>query len=179
MLHYAQKTLAPLAPLRRQLDELARLVARLSDAQYTLCPVGEFACSVGAQVRHCLDHVAAFTRAMSSGMLNYDERRRGTDVETDRAAAQAALRELDGALVRWMGVGADRRVRLYALLSDDGQTIEIGSNVGREVLFVQSHTTHHNAIIAAMVRTMGLPLDDNFGVAPATANYRKALACVR
>ncbi len=45
------------------------------------------------------------------------------------------------------------------------------SSVGRELRFLASHTVHHYALIAALLRQRGVDPGESFGVAPATAAH--------
>src|SRR5262245_58440069 len=74
------------------LEQLHELVDALTDAQYTQAPVGTITSSVGAHVRHCLDHVRELVRGMTSGYMNFDQRDRGTGIETSR---KLAMREIE------------------------------------------------------------------------------------
>ena len=154
-----------------KLRELGALLAAMTDEQYTRSPVGVFACSMGAQVRHVLDHVDAFVRAVDGGRVDYDHRERGTDVETARTAA---IRETDHLLDALDGLdpasfGQPRT--LSVLLDHRAEPVEVETSVGRELAFVLSHTIHHQAMIAAMARTMDVPVPDRFGFAPATVAH--------
>ena len=48
------------------------------------------------------------------------------------------------------------------------------SSIGRELGFLLSHTIHHCALIAVMMRLRGLATPPGFGVAPATMRHRDA-----
>src|SRR6516164_8962033 len=74
-------------PLVGVLRQTAALLGSLTDEQYALKPVGVVPSSVGGHVRHCLDHIDAILRGSGDGLLDYDRRERGTDVELSRAAA--------------------------------------------------------------------------------------------
>ncbi len=47
------------------------------------------------------------------------------------------------------------------------------SSVERELQFLRSHTVHHFALIAVILRLSGLEPGEEFGVAPSTLRYRK------
>src|SRR4051812_42637413 len=81
-------------PLAALLQQLADVVAHLRTDQYRQNPVGVVTSSVGGHVRHCLDHVRALIDSLESGELDYDNRRRGTDIETSTAAACDAIGDL-------------------------------------------------------------------------------------
>jgi uncharacterized damage-inducible protein DinB len=161
------------------LDELAEVIERLSDDAYARKPVGVMPSSVGGHVRHSLDHVRALLAAADTGQLNFDHRDRGTAVESCRTTAMAEIAVLRAGLMNLHADLADRPVRLRCLVSADLPAMELDSTWGREAAYVVSHTIHHNAIIAAMVKTLGAWLPDRFGYAPSTTAYQRQLACAQ
>ena len=162
---------SPAEPLATLLTELAAVIGQLSDEQYTQKPVGVMPSSVGGHVRHCLDHVAALLLARASRSLDYDHRERGTPVEHDRRAAIAAIEAQIMALDGWHDSDLAFRLCLSVLLTSDGEPIQVDSSLGRELAYTLSHTIHHNAIIGAMVKTLGGSLPERFGYAPATIRH--------
>lgn len=166
-----------IAPVLRDLAELASLIKRLDDASYQMKPVGLFSSSVGEHLRHCLDHIDALLRAIDSNRICYDNRRRGTSVETSRSAALSTIEELRARARSLPLVDLNRPLLLTALLSKSGPTLDVETSLGRELLFVVSHTTHHNAIIGAMAKTLGASIPDDFGVAASTSAFREETQC--
>ena len=57
-------------------------------------------------------------------------------------------------------------------LLDQQASEPVVSTVYRELLFLQSHTMHHYAIIGAMTRSFGAQPADDFGVAIATRTHQ-------
>lgn len=171
-----RRTVQPLAQLLRQLGEV---ISGLSDAQYTLKPVGNVDGSIGGHVRHCLDHVRAVIGALDSGAIDYDKRRRGTAVETSRCCGLAEIDELVAEITALLPDAMDRTLSMSVMMSSGEAPIEVTTTVGREMAFVLSHTVHHNALIAAMVRTLGGTLPERFGYAPATVRHLEQGACAR
>lgn len=167
------------AALTATLEQLADLVAGLTDEQYTRRPGGALASSVGGHVRHDLDHLAALLAALPGGELDYDRRARGTPVETDRAAALAEVRRLVAALADLTDADLDEPLALTALVSPDLPPVGVATTVGRELAFVLSHTVHHNALVAVIVAAVGAAVPPGFGYAPATVAHRRAAACAR
>jgi uncharacterized damage-inducible protein DinB len=154
--------------LVRLLEELAVVIDVLSDEQYVQKPVGVMPSSVGGHVRHWLDHVAALRASVDDGWLNYDHRRRGTPIETDRSAAMESIAYLSAALRELTPDCLDRAIEVEILLTADGMPQAFDSLIGRELAYVVSHSVHHNAIIGAMVRTLGGTVPPRFGYAPST-----------
>jgi len=163
-----QPLAAQLGPLMAILQQLIEVIEPLSDAEYTRDGVGELPGTIGGHVRHCLDHVSALLHGASEGVIDYDTRRRGTDVETSRLAAIALMRQQIRELAELPVEALDRPIDLNVMLNADGDAIAARSTVGREVAFVLSHTIHHNAIVGAMIRTLGGRVEARFGYAPST-----------
>ncbi len=173
----------PWGVLATDLARLAALIARLDDAAFRAAPVGAFESSIGHHVRHCLDHVHALLVAAEfpaeDTALDYDDRRRGTQAETDRAAALTLLSSLQRRALSMRGSDPLRPLRVRVLLTRSGLTAEVQTSLGRELTFVLGHATHHHAIIAAMARTMGVEVPADFGVAASTAAFREKGRCDR
>jgi uncharacterized damage-inducible protein DinB len=171
----------PAAPLASLLAELADVLALLTDAQYVQKPVGVIPSSVGGHVRHCLDHVKALLCGVDTGRVDYDRRDRATTIETDRRAALESIRQYASALVELESEAGNLPVRVSVLMTSDGAPAEVRSSVGRELAYVLSHTIHHNALLAAMVRTLGGTPPERFGYAPSTIRQARSAraACAR
>lgn len=167
----------PWSAIRALLRELAEVVAGLSDSQYGACESSGGG-AIGGHVRHCLDHVTLLLDGMESGIVDYDRRQRGTDVERNRHAAFDAISRLGQRLDSYVGRSLTRTLRVRAILDDSGPAIEAISTLGRELMFVLSHTIHHNAMIAAAAKRLGGSVPQYFGYAPATVAYHKGL-CAR
>lgn len=164
----------PLVELMRQLSEL---LDGLSDAGYVAKPVGPIESSIGAHVRHCLDHVRTLATAGGASQgpceLDYDTRARNTRIETDRTVALEEIAGLQRQLAAMPRSCEHKSVDLKVLMTSDGEPMAVKSTVAREAAFVLSHTIHHNAIIGAMVKLLGGKLPDRFGYAPATIKALK------
>ena len=169
----------PFVQLGVALCQLAELLSVTSDEQYIQKPVGVIPSSLGGHVRHCLDHFEALCSGAATGAMDYDERARGTMVETDRSAALQSIRRLQDRLATLDASMLTRTVRVTSMLAGDGTSIETLSSLGRELAFVLSHTVHHNALVAAMCKTLGIPIPERFGYAPSTVAHLDGTACVR
>jgi uncharacterized damage-inducible protein DinB len=169
----------PFAQLGAALRQLGGLLAQVSDGQYVQKPVGVIPSSLGGQVRHCLDHFDALLLGALGGTVNYDDRERGTAIETCRPAALSAIQRLQLRLTLLNSSMVTTAVRVKAMLASDGPPIEIQSTLGRELAFVLSHTVHHNALVAAMCKTLGIPIPERFGYAPSTVAHLDGTACAR
>jgi uncharacterized damage-inducible protein DinB len=154
--------------ISRQLDDIAAIVMSIDDATYVARPIAEVSGSIGEHVRHCLDHIGALVAAGASKPLSYDRRGRGTAVERDPAEALRLIMRLKSAVDRWGERAMDEPLCVLSMLTVAGDTVTGWSTLGRELAFVNSHTIHHEAMIAVLLSLAGLDIPDRLGLAPAT-----------
>jgi len=167
------------AALLRLMDQLERVIRTLPAGGYTRAPGKLPGSSIGGHVRHCLDHVEAFLTAVSSGTLDYDRRRRGTPDESDPVVALDRLKELEDRMLSLPPVVLRWRVKVRSMLSPEEEPVELESTLSRELAYVVSHTTHHNAIIAFLAAEAGGVTPRHFGYAPSTIAATRRGACAR
>jgi uncharacterized damage-inducible protein DinB len=72
-----------------------------------------------------------------------------------------------------------RPLSISVTMSSGDAQLDVRSSVGRELAYVLSHTIHHNAIVNAMVRTLGGWVPDRFGYALSTVRHLEKTACAR
>ena len=130
--------------------------------------------SVGAHIRHILDRFQCFFAGLQDGCIDYDARKRDKLIENNLDAASFALasvtrriRELD--LENSQGATITVHESVYHL----GPTVSIPSTVERELMGLITHSIHHLAIIALIVKSFGYDMDDDFGKAPSTIVYER------
>ena len=162
---------SPVGPLRERLGELMRLVMTVPDEVYA-ARTARTSGTVGAHVRHVLDHISALLGTRPSGVLCYDHRARGTAVETMPSAAVREMMRLDAALERWSARRLDEPVAVESVVARSGESATSWSTLGRELAFVLNHTIHHQAMIALQLEGLGHELPDaRFGYAPSTPTH--------
>lgn len=147
------------------------LVHTLDDGQYAAAEANRS--SVGAHLRHVIDCYRCFLRGLERGEIDYDARQRDPRLETERSVAESVLHELIDAFEA-LGdetCGRPLRVKVDAAAWCDDDPWH-GSTVGRELQFLLSHTVHHYALIALLLRTRGVEPDPSFGVAPSTLEHQ-------
>ncbi len=153
------------------------LLAEISDETYVRKVTVAFNASIGGHYRHCLDHFNTLLEAAASGDLNYDHRERGTLVEKDRFAALNATRELRAGFEKWNPDFLARHLNVTCQTSCSTNGSQVSSStIGREVMYAVAHAVHHYALIGVMVGIMGLPLPNDFGVAPSTLKHQAQTA---
>jgi uncharacterized damage-inducible protein DinB len=170
---------APVQPLASLLQQMRSMIEQMGDEAYTMPAPGRSSGGVGGHVRHCLDHVNALVHATRTGIVEYDRRRRGTDMETCRAAAVQQIAELIARLAALDEAMLDEPLLVETQIDPAGAMILTRSTVCREVAFVISHTIHHNAIVAQLLAGHPVSLDARFGLAPATPVDAQVPVCAR
>lgn len=150
----------------RCLESLAALVRRLDDADYRR-PVPPCEAGIGCHVRHVLDHYDALIDGIGSGRIDYDARDRDPATECNPAVALARIDSLRSAVRALAGRPGDTAVRVCLDCGTGGRK-PAASTLSRELQFLVSHTVHHDALIAAAARALGVPTEPGYGIAPST-----------
>jgi len=155
------------------LADLAGLVDQLSKPAYTAASDPLYGSSIGQQVRHVIEHGEAAIAA-AAGEVDYHSRTRDPDTERDPATASHRLTRLMRDL-RELGKDgvADGAVQVRHAVDTEKGTEETAfpSSIGRELMFLQSHTIHHMAVIGIMAHLHGVEVPHGFGVAPSTRRH--------
>lgn len=131
----------------------------------------EFSATVGPHLRHVIEHYQLLLSGVEAGWVDYECRTRGGSVESDPAAALAALAEIETALThRPLPLGAPLKAEFAVGVAGQGQMVA-QSSLGRELQFVGLHAIHHYAFVALALKTANIALPDGFGIAPGTRRY--------
>ena len=164
------------------------ILERLDDSQYLILPApfaqreGGSRGGIGGHVRHILDHYDSLLEGLASARVDYGRRGRDRTLEEERSKALAKMREVNERL-RQVDLAADRplTVALDSAQSPAGAALRwMPSSFARELQFLASHTVHHYAIIAIILRLLGIDPGHDFGVAPSTLEFERGnSACAR
>lgn len=159
------------------LNTASNLLSGLSANQYTQIHQPYFESSLGKHVRHTLDHYLCFKRDLDNCFIDYDQRQRDCQLETDKDYAISVIEGLQSFLISLKDqVKATQPLQIVMcndVLFPAGEVTE--SSVGRELQFLQAHSVHHYALMAAMIRLSGESVDQYFGVAPSTIVHEKTV----
>ena len=158
------------------------LIERLTDRQYAEAPESFSRGGVGAHFRHIVDHYDCFLAGLDRGRIDYDARHRDPRIQSDRCFAQAKIEAICARIATLDGRLATAPIEATLLCGEPAGSIPTWSatSVTRELQFLASHTVHHYAVIAAMLRPQGVEPGKDFGVAPSTREYERGnAACAR
>lgn len=152
-----------------QCNQLLKLIS-----QDVFVDVSQGTSSVGAHVRHILDRFHCFFAGLQDGCIDYDARKRDKSIENSLDAATFALasvtrrvKKLDLTLI------SGRPITVRESVHHQGPVVSIPSTVDRELMGLVTHSIHHLAIIALIVKSFGYQMDDDFGKAPSTIVYER------
>ena len=154
----------------RYLDQAAALLLRLDAETLTHRGPGFESGPVGTQLRHVIDAFACFLKGWPGRHVNYDARERDERIESDPAHAARRLAAIRHGLE---SMSASDGAEPLTVTMDDPRDLPAAapSSLARELQFLTSHTIHHFAVIALILRAMGVEVDREFGVAPSTLRY--------
>lgn len=156
-----------LKSIRYSLDELMDLLGQLSDQDYVKpCPALSDA-TIGEHIRHILEMFICLENGYDSGVLNYDNRERNNQIQTETTFAKQIVADVKS------GLKSENKI-IYLEQIIDGLSLRIQSNYYRELLYNLEHCIHHQALIkVAVLPIENISINENFGVARSTIAYKR------
>ncbi len=175
-MHASHAVAAATGPNCALLRQTIELVASLGAERYTRRVPVAFNASIGAHVRHVVDHYRSLLAGLGGDRpVDYESRARDPALEQDPAQACAALAEIERVLA---GLGRSPPPHPLAYATETWPRGQAPTSLVRELEFLLSHTVHHCALVAVMCRLQGHATAPGFGVAPSTLRHEHAsLAC--
>ena len=157
------------------LQQAKNFLNSVSDDAYTKVVKPFFISSSGEHVRHIIDHFMALMNAYESGVVDYDKRKRGSKLETDKSLALLQVNEIE----KWLHSLDENMLEQVLMIKtevsiSEALVTEVSSTFARELVFAASHAVHHYSSIAIAIQMQDLALDKSFGIAPATASYLRS-----
>ena len=136
-----------------------------------------FSASVGGHYRHVLDHFLCLAAGMASGIVDYDQRDRSRELETNRLYAERMTEMLAQSLRTLTANELDEPCQIaYTVGYSGAGKQDIPSTFARELAFCVSHAVHHFAIIRLICAQLNIATTPELGIAPSTLKYRLAQA---
>ena len=156
--------------ITNSLNELIDLLHQLSKKDYSN-PCAELSnASIGEHTRHIIEMFQCLENQYDLGIVNYDNRDRNGLIQTDMNYAIHHILEIKNNLEK-----ENKNIDLQQMI--DGEEIRIQSNYYRELLYNLEHCIHHQALIkVAILKCENITVDENFGVARSTIEYRNQCA---
>lgn len=161
--------------LKQQLNtvfqQLADAIGRISDEHYCYpCNFLE-GNSIGAHTRHIIELYQELVRGYKNGVVDYDQRSRNHQIQTQRRTALNILQDI----IQTLPQENHSIIVLAPSIHAGAEAQPIGSTYDRELLYQIEHTIHHMALIRVAFKELGIgPLPEDFGVAPSTMAFRSS-----
>jgi hypothetical protein len=153
--------------INNSLDELTELLRQLSDEEYSEPCFELSGSSIGEHTRHIVEMFQCLNRNYDYGIINYDKRDRNLLIQTDTKYAIQMILDIKSSIQK-----ENKDLEIQQLI--DGDAIQIQTNYYRELLYNLEHCIHHQALIkVAILKCENVTVDENFGVARSTIEYRK------
>lgn len=153
--------------IRHTLEELKDLLNQLSNEDFALPILYLGNSSVGEHTRHIIEMFQCLLNSYESGLLNYDDRKRNSLIQTD---TNFAIQSIDD-IIKSIEI-ENKSIVLNQIFYENNVSIE--TNYFRELLYNLEHCIHHQALIKVAVFQLGdIQLTETFGIAASTIEYRK------
>lgn len=159
-----------IASLTKTLNELLDLLSQISDTDYS-CPCHQLSnATIGEHTRHIIEMFQCLENQYKNGIVNYDIRKRDYLIQTNTDFAQKCILQILNQIEK-----PNKSLQLQQII--DGEELLIDTNYNRELLYNLEHCIHHQALIkVAVIQSETIKIDENFGVARSTIEYRKQCA---
>lgn len=157
------------------LDQLASLLENLTNDEYSKTLTVLHDHSIGQHIRHTLEFYTCLLNGSPLGFVNYDERERDLFLESNTLEALTTIKALKEAINQ---IGENQELNLVRQAYDQSSdhTVEVGTNLYRELIYNIEHAVHHMALIKIGLKEIkpDIKLPSDFGVASSTAKYRES-----
>lgn len=154
----------------KTLNELSDLLSQLSEDDYC-CPCHDLSnATIGEHTRHIIEMFQCLENQYEIGIVNYDNRKRDYTIQTKTTFAKECIATILNQVDK-----ENKELQIQQIV--DGEELLIQSNYQRELLYNLEHCIHHQALIkVAIIQSNSIEIDENFGVARSTIEYRKQCA---
>jgi hypothetical protein len=159
--------------IQQVFGQLNDVLHRLSDEQYVAPCERLLNATIGQHVRHIIELVRCLEKGYYTGIINYDKRERSQLIQTDRKLARKILSGIYTSVLK-----PDKTLLLEASYGEETEeTLLIGTNYYREMVYNLEHAVHHMALIRIGINEVSnIHLSADFGVAASTIKYKRACA---
>jgi len=153
--------------------QISESLEQLTCEQYSKPSKILFGATIGQHVRHIIELFICLDNGYSTGIVNYDKRKRDYAIETDKNFAGSLLKSI------YLTLDKENKDLVLETSFDEhsNQSINIKTNYYREIAYNLEHTVHHMALIrVGITEVSNIEVPNSFGVASSTIKYRQACA---
>jgi hypothetical protein len=153
--------------------QISESLEQLTCEQYCKPSKILFGATIGQHVRHIIELFICLDNGYSTGIVNYEKRKRDYAIETDKNFAGSLLKSI------YLTLDKDNKDLVLETGFDEhsDECIDIKTNYYREIVYNLEHTVHHMALIrVGITEVSNIEVPNSFGVASSTIKYRQACA---
>lgn len=148
------------------LTELSKLLQQLNSEEYTKQHFELSNATIGEHTRHIIEMYQCLIINYETGIINYDLRKRDFDLQTK---VEVVILEIESLLNK---IDLQNKT-MFIVQGKTETTLAIETNYFRELLYNLEHSIHHQALIkVALLKFPHVKINENFGVARSTIEYR-------
>lgn len=155
------------------LNQKSEILSWVSNEQYVMTHQSMQA-TIGGHLRHSLDHYQILLSGIEKEtIIDYDERKRYGEVETNRDHAHRVTNDLRTKLMTLTNDQINKSIKVSFIANPPtGEKILIPSTIERELAFVSHHSIHHLATIRLMLEQLEINNLGDIGIANSTIKFR-------
>lgn len=156
------------------LNKIVSLLSHLTTGQYQHQSAYLSQSTIGHHVRHVIEFYSCLLQRTNTEAVNYDERKRDLEIETNRVYAIVKTNEIIAILAQ---IQSNKPLILKGNFTlSSALTTSCETNLERELLYCLEHSVHHQALIKVGLLEQQIKVAENFGTAPSTIRFRSSLA---
>ena len=160
------------------LAELTDLLSSMPDRIYqtlTLPHSQKKVSSIGAHCRHIIEFYQSFLKGSVNGNINYDQRERNVELEINRSLALEEIQNIQQQLSELLNHSSQEESSRLQAQVDPENSVTIETSLVRELIFLQAHSVHHQAMIALLMHCFEQAVPEEFGLATSTRVHNQEL----
>ena len=155
------------------LDQLKHTIEALKPSDFSTSVEFLGDSTIGQHMRHTIEFFICLMDASLDQVINYDQRKHDTIIETDPKLAISIIGSIQDFLSK---DGVDRPIVHEANYElENGENIRMTSSYHRELAYCIEHAIHHLALIKVAIHQKFnyVTLPPHFGVASSTVRYQQ------
>ncbi|MEP6747570.1 MAG: DinB family protein [Bacteroidota bacterium] len=160
-------------PIQNVFIQLTASLNLLDNDQYMYAGKTLSNATIGQHVRHIIEMFICLEDGYAGGVINYENRKRDSKIETDKDFAVSLLKQIYG------GLHTENKQLILEAAYDEStnELLQFDTNYYREIAYNLEHTIHHMALIKVGIREVSdIEIPDEFGVASSTIKFRAVCA---
>ncbi|WNJ18657.1 hypothetical protein [Pontibacter sp. G13] len=129
--------------------------------------------SIGKHTRHVIEFFQCLSQQYSSGIINYEQRKRDTRIEQSPRAAAQAIAHIN----EWLKSNPCAKELILECAYDNHLAPHrVPTTLERELIYNIEHAIHHMAMIRIGLKFVDpqISLPTEFGLAPSTLRYQSS-----